>query len=925
MSRANEPDLSNGNGGHPGSGQASRPWHTLSGRDVARILRTDPENGLSEAGAAERLRQYGPNALAETPGRSPLAILLEQFRSLIVGLLVAATVVAFAMNEQIEGVAILVVILLNAAIGFATEWKAERALTALRRQTVSKAHIIRGGEEAEVPASRLVPGDVVVLDAGARVPADGVLVETVQLEIEEASLTGESQPVSKSPDPVPDEDVPLGDRTNMAYMGTTVTSGRGRIIVTSTGMRTEVGRIGELIEETSARETPLELRLAQLGRALVGVVLVLCAVIVTVGWLRGVADLGHLLEVGISLAIAAVPEGLPAVATMTLAIGMQRMARMRALVRQLPAVETLGSTTVICTDKTGTLTRNEMTVRAFQLGDRQVEVTGVGYSPAGEFRLDDRAIGPKADEHLILALRIGALCNDAEIDRDGDAVTVLGDPTEAALLVAAEKAGLDLDTRERDYPRLAELPFSSETRRMVTVHRTPDERTVAYVKGAPGVILEASESQLTASGSRPLGPREREHCTRLNEELAGRALRILALAYREVPEEYEEKDLTGGYVFVGLVGMIDPLREEAKEAVTTCRKAGIRVVMITGDQAATAAEIGRQLGIDRDPRGRALRAVHGRELAGLDDEGWRQVTAEAGVFARVSPEHKLRIVEALQADGEVVAMTGDGVNDAPALKRADIGVAMGIKGTEVAREAADMVILDDHFATIVAAVEQGRIIYANIVRFIHYLFSCNLSEILVVFLAILFGWPLPLAALQVLWLNMITDVFPALALALEPSSPDAMQKPPRDPDEPLVPWPFVGLIAWQGLLLTAVTLGAFALGMEWYGSAGTGLRRAVTVAFMTLALTQVFHVFNARSQRRSAFDRLFTNAWLWAAVLTCVLLQLAAVNWPFLQGILHTAPLALIDWAVVLAFSLAPVVVVELVKFTQSLASKRKG
>jgi Ca2+-transporting ATPase len=605
---------------------------------------------------------------------------------------------------------------------------------------------------------------------------------------------------------------------------------------------------------------------------------------------------------------------------MTLALGMQRMTRMRALVRRLPAVETLGSTTVICTDKTGTLTRNEMTVQGFQLGERWVEVTGVGHDPARQFREGGRVLDPGADEHLALALRIGALCNDARLDREGGAVTVLGDPTEAALLVAAEKSGLSRDALERDYPRVGEVPFSSETQRMITVHRTPHGKTVAFFKGAPAVVLEASQSQMTPSGSRPLTAEDRRLWATANEQMARKALRVLALAYREVHEGYGEADLDGALTFVGLVGMIDPLREEAKEAVAICRQAGIRVVMITGDQVATAAEVSRQLGLDRDLAGRPLRVVHGRELAGLDAAGWKEVVTEAGVFARVSPEHKLRIVEALQADGEVVAMTGDGVNDAPALKKADIGVAMGVKGTEVAKEAADMVITDDNFATIVAAVEQGRIIYANIVRFLHYLFSCNLSEILVVFLAILLGWPLPLAALQVLWLNMITDVFPAMALALEPSSPDAMKRPPRDPDESLLSRRFVGLITWQGLLLTGVTLAAFRLGLGWYGEEGAGLRRAETLAFMTLALAQVFHAFNARSQRRSAFDsRLFTNGWLWAAVLVCVLLQLAAVSWPFLQVVLQTTPLTGADWAGVLGLSLAPVGVVELVKLTQRL------
>jgi Ca2+-transporting ATPase len=568
---------------------------------------------------------------------------------------------------------------------------------------------------------------------------------------------------------------------------------------------------------------------------------------------------------------------------------------------------------IICSDKTGTLTKNEMTVRAYQLDGRRIEVTGAGYRPEGEFLEDGKRLDAKTDEHLALALRIGSLCNDAKFD--GKEGRLHGDPTEGALLVAAEKAGMKQADVQAAYPRLSEVPFSSQAKRMVTVQRTPEGKTVAYVKGAPGVILDASERQFTASGIEPLTAEQRKDFLRLNEELAGKALRVLGLAYRELPAEHDVEALESDYVFVGLVGMIDPLRDEAKEAIARCREAGIRVIMLTGDQLATAREIGRQLGLDRDSQGRELKTVHARELANLDAAGWRRITREAGVFARVAPEDKLRIVEGLEAEGEIVAMTGDGVNDAPALKKADIGIAMGIKGTDVAKEASAMIILDDNFATIVSAVEQGRIIYANILRFIHYLFSCNFSEILVVFFAILVGWPLPLAALQVLWLNLVTDVFPALSLALEPSSPDAMKRPPRDPKEALLGRDFIFLIAWQGMLLAATTFGVFGLGLGWYGTTGAGLDRAVTLAFMTLALAQVVHVFSARSQNRSIFTRrLFTNGWLWAAVGLCVLLQLAAVYWPFLQTVLHTTPLGLADWGVIMGAILLPVAVIEAVK-----------
>jgi Ca2+-transporting ATPase len=898
---------------------ASEPesWWAKSVSEVARSFHTDLTTGLTDAEATRRRVQHGPNALAEARTRSVLSLVVGQFKSLIVALLVAATAVAFVLGEIVEAVAILVVILLNAAVGFWTEWRAEQALTALQRQAVARARVLREGAEHEIAAADLVPGDIVLVDAGARVPADGRVVHGAQLQVAEAALTGESLPVTKTIEPIRDAEAALGDRRNMTYLGTAVTHGRGRLLVTATGMRTEVGRIGTLMDAAGGRETPLERKLTQLGHALVGIVLVLCAVIVAAGWLRG-NDLLHMLEIGISLAIAAVPEGLPAVATMTLALGMQRMARLGALVRRLPAVETLGSTTVICTDKTGTLTRDEMTLRALQLGERRVSVSGSGYALSGAFSEGGRTLDALADDSLALALRIGALCCDATIDRSGADAVVLGDPTEGALLVAAAKAGIVKEALERESPRTAELPFSSEAKRMVTVHRTADADARAYMKGAPAVVLDASSERLTGDGVRPMTPEARQRVLVHNRELGGQALRVLALAYKDVPRDHGDADLAGGFVFVALVGMIDPLRQEASAAIETCRLAGIRTIMITGDQEATASEIGRQLGLDRDPSGRPLRTAHDRELAPLDAAGWRAIAVDVGVFARVSPEHKLRIVEALQASGDVVAMTGDGVNDAPALKQADIGVAMGIKGTDVAKEAAAMVITDDNFATIVRAVEQGRVIYANILRFVHYLFSCNLAEILVVFTALMLGWPLPLAALQILWLNMITDVFPAMALALEPSNPDAMKRPPRDPKESLMTPRFVLLIGWQGALLAAVTLIAFLIGQRWYGTADHGPRHASTMAFMTLALVQVFHVFNARSQLRSAFTaRLFTNGWLWAAVSTCLLLQIAAVYTPFLQRVLHTTPLTAADWGVALGLSVFPVAVVELVKLIQ--------
>ncbi len=889
-------------------------WHSLDVDQVARKLQSDAARGLSRDEAARRLEQYGPNSLAQSKGRSALTIFIAQFRSLMVLLLGAATVIAFAMGEHVEGLAVLVVILLNAAIGFFTEWKAELTLSALQRQIVPLAHVVRDGAEHQIAATDLVPGDLIVLLAGARVPADGRVIESARLQIEEAALTGESVSSSKKVEVIGDPHAPLGDRFNMAFMGTTISDGRGKLLVTATGAQTEVGKIGRLIDEAGNRETPLEIKLAKLGRLLIVIVLALCGVIVLAGWYRGVSDFWHMLTLGISLAIAAVPEGLPAVATMTLALGMQRMAKLGALVRRLPAVETLGSTSIICTDKTGTLTKNEMTVRAIVLPDVRIELTGSGYDAEGEFQRNGKPFAPLNDERLMLALRIGLLCNDAKVDRDDGAPVVLGDPTEAALVVAAEKAGLHADELQQQFPRVSEVPFDSDAKRMVTVHRTAEGKTVAFVKGSPGALLTASVSQVSGAA---LDESARRKWLDMNESLAKDALRVLGLAYRELPESYSDEDLHRELTFVGLVGMIDPLRDEAKAAIATCRAAGIRAVMITGDQEATAAEIAKQLGIDIDPKGDRLRIVHARELTNLDEAGWDRITGKAAVFARVSPEHKLRIVESLQRQGHVVAMTGDGVNDAPALKKADIGIAMGIKGTEVAKETAAMIITDDDFSTIVDAVEQGRIIYANILRFIHYLFSCNLSEILTVFIALIAGWPSPLAALQILWLNLITDVFPALALALEPSAPGMMKHPPRDANESLLTPRFLGLIAWQGALLSLAALTVFYLAIRAYGETGEGLQHATTLSFMTLALGQVFHAFNARSQRRSAFHRMFTNPWLWAAVICCVALQLCAIYVPFLRTVLKTTPMNVADWALVAAAALGPIAVVEVVKAVQ--------
>jgi P-type Ca2+ transporter type 2C len=898
--------------------------HTRSAHEVARLLGTDLDEGLGDDEWPRRLRRLGPNTIEAVPRRSWIAIFLAQFKTLVVLLLLAASVVAFTLEETVEAIAILVVIVINTTIGFVTEWKAARALTALRAQAVAHAHVVRDGRERRVAASELVPGDIVFLEAGEQVPADGRIIESVRLQLDEASLTGESLSVSKHDAPLDGPDVVLAERSNMAFLGTVVTDGRGRMVVTGTGKDTEMGRIGRMLDETDTRDTPLERRLAVLGRSLIMVVVAVAAIIVGAGWLRGAATFTHMLEIGIVLAIAAVPEGLPAVATMTLALGMQRMARRRALIRRLPAVETLGSTTVICTDKTGTLTRGEMTVVSLALRSREIEVTGVGYAPRGELRTDGHALGV-IDEELQLVVRIGALCNDAHVDRVGGEELVIGDPTEAALFVLAEKAGLSPATLEREYPRVREIPFDPEAKRMVTVHRDAENRLVAYVKGAPASVLGRCRYQLGAGGPVPLDDDARNEWVERNRTFARRALRVLAFAYRPLEETGPEATLDGDLIFVGMVGMMDPIRPEARTAVARCREAGIRTVMITGDQVETAAEIARDLGLDRSVEGKPLRTVHARELADLDAEGWAEIVSEAAAFARTSPAQKLAIVEALQAQGHVVAMTGDGINDAPALKQADVGVAMGIKGTEVAKQSADMVILDDSFATIEFAVEEGRVIYANILRFARYLFSCNMSTILTVFVAVMVGWPPPLTALQILWINLVVDVISATSLALEPSAPDVMKSPPRDPQEPILGRSTAATILGHGSLIAASTLLVYFIA---FGMDPDDHMRAhtTTLAFMTLALAQVFHAFGARSRDKSIFSSwVLKNPWVWGAVGICVFLQILAVSVPLLNRVLHTMPLAGRDWGLVLVGAIAPVLVVELIKLARRLGRKRAG
>jgi Ca2+-transporting ATPase len=872
-------------------------WHALNAAEVAAQLGVEPASGLTTSDVKERIARYGPNALQEIRPRAAWRILLDQFASIVVALLGVAAAVAWITSDVLEAMAILVVLVINALVGFLTEWQANRALDALRRQTLTTTRVRREGVETTVDARELVPGDIIILNAGDRVPADARLLEASRLQTEESALTGESTTVDKEVVPVP-LDARLAERRSMLYLGTAVASGRAIALVVETGTHTELGRVGRLVATSIKEHSPLETQLAKLGHRLVYIVLAIALIVMFAGWLRG-DGLWMMVEVGISLAVAAVPEGLPAVTTLILALGVMRMARQRAIMRRLTAVETLGSTTVICADKTGTLTENRMTVREYFLADgRTIEIGGNECTVAG-------------DELLERALRIGVLCNEAAFRADGnpDAVTI-GDPTETALLVVADALVLDVSHERALHPKLAEQPFHASTKRMTTLHRRIDGQHFAALKGAPGVVLEACSSYATdAGGACPMDTEAHARFESINEQMADRALRVLALAVKHFEGEVtslSDEELESGYTFLGLVGMIDPPRSGVAEAITRARIAGIRTVMLTGDQLNTGRAIARELGLG----GNQPRALHARDLIGADQNQLAELARTTDVFARVSPEDKLRIVAALQQAGEVVAVTGDGVNDAPALKRANIGIAMGHRGTEVAKEAADVVLADDNFATIVRAVEGGRAIYANITKFVHMMFSHNLGEVLMIFTAIAGGWALPLLPLQILWMNLVTDVFPALALAVEPASPEIMKQRPRDPSRTLLSTRLMILIGWQAVMIAAIALAAYLWALQLYGPGA----HSRTIALFAIIGAQLGHMFNCRSRTRSAFTGLFSKPFIWIAALIVIGLQLVAVYASPLARVLGTVQPSAIDWLVVVVCFIAPIVVVEATK-----------
>ncbi len=894
-------------------------WHCLESDEVLGRLRTDRAQGLTSAEAAARLSQHGPNVLVERGARSSFSILKDQFASVMVLLLVGAGIVSAVLGEYTDAAAILAIVVLNAILGFVQEYRAERALEALRSLAVPTVRVRRDGHVAEMSARELVPGDIVLLEAGSHVPADGRLLEAVNLRVQEATLTGESEPVEKTADKLAAGDRSLGDRRNMTYMGTAVVAGRGTMAVTSTGMSTELGRIADMLQSVEREPTPLQRRMVQLSRGLLYAVAVLVVIVFLVGLLHHRADLRVLILTAISMAVAAVPEALPAVVTIALALGAQRMLKRRALLRKLPAVETLGSVDVICSDKTGTLTENRMAVTVLDVAGHRLEVT----PETGHEAMD--AAGERRPA-LDLLVAGGALCNDAvlELGEDGRH-RAIGDPTEGALVVAASRLGFDKAELDSSLPRVAEVPFSSERKKMTTVHRLTPGRfsellsvagittpCLAITKGAVDVILADAQSVVDCCRVVPLTEELRRRIEAANNRLAQNGMRVLGLAVcplDELPEIVDESTVERSSVFVGLVAMIDPARAEVKDAVATCRTAGIRPMMITGDHPLTARYIAAELAM-ADPE---LPVVTGVELARLSPDELERTVGETSVYARVAPEHKLAIVEALQKRGHVVAMTGDGVNDAPALRRADIGVAMGITGTDVSKEAADMVLLDDNFATIVNAVEEGRVIYDNIRKFLKYTLTSNAGEIWVMLLAPFLGMPMALLPVQILWVNLVTDGLPGLALTVEPAERNTMRRKPYHPSDNIFGRGLAIDVVWVGLVMgvTSLAVGFF----SWLANHNGPWQ---TMVFTTLTMGQMGNALATRSECDSLFSGgRRANYFLYGTVVLTLGLQLGVTYLPILQPVFHTKPLSVFELAVSLAASTVVFWSIELVKLVR--------
>ncbi|MBM4443819.1 MAG: cation-translocating P-type ATPase [Chloroflexi bacterium] len=887
-------------------------WHNLT---VAETLdRTASRlEGLRREEAQRRLVEYGPNEMQREKKASPWRMFLGQFKSVLIIILLVAAAISAVLAAIGEGeslwdpIIIVVVVAVSVVLGFIQEYRAERALEALRQMIAPTSAVIRDGEETMEPSRGLVPGDVIVLRTGDRVAADARLLEVVGMKMDEAALTGESVTVGKVSGPLP-ADAALGDRRNMVYAGTSVAYGRGKAVVTATGMNTEFGRIAGMLQGVEEPRTPLQASLDRFGKMMAASLLAVSALVVILVLLRLKLDVLDILIWGVSLAVVVVPESLPVIVTVTLAFGVYRMAKKHALVRKLHAVETLGCTTFICSDKTGTLTQNQMTVRKIHVDGQEIGVGGTGYEPRGEFRRNGDLVAAKDGSALHRLLLIAALCNDAGLVASDGEWSVRGDSTEGALIAVSGKAGLDPEVLSKMMPRIGEIPFSSERKMMTTIHQSP-EGGLACTKGALEMVLDACSRIETEGRVRGLLTEDREQVLEVNKQMAADGLRVLSMAYKPVqrdswtPEEVERE-----MVFVGLVGMIDPPREEARQAIETCQAAGMKAAMITGDHKATAVAIATELGLLRGGL-----AVSGADLEGMTDRDLEETVEKIEVYARVSPVHKLRVVEALQKRGHVVAMTGDGVNDAPALKRADIGVAMGVTGTDVSKEAAHMVLTDDNFASIVAAVKEGRSIFSNIQKCIMYLLSCHIGELVLMVLAVLVGTPLPLVAVQLLFVNIATDGPPALALAFDPPDPDVMDRPPRDPRKGIFAGPVTRMIvlmaAWTGL----TTFGVFYWALHYTGRTGEEARiYAQAMCFVNLLLIEKFTALSCRSERDTVFKiGFFGNKWLLLAIVGTMALSLPIIYVPSLQDYFHTYSLSLADWGIVALASCTLFVAVE--------------
>ncbi len=940
-------------------------WHTLELEDVHTQLGAHSQ-GLTSEEAARRLEQFGHNELKEKPRPTFFQLVLVQLNNFIVILLIVASVISALLGDWIEAAVIMLIVVLNAILGVIQESRAEEALAALKKMAAPECHVLRDGQRVTVTARDLVPGDIVFLEAGNFVPADMRLIEAVNLRVEEAALTGESVPVQKDAALVLDQEATLGDRKNTAFMGTVVSYGRGRGIVVGTGMKTELGLIADMLQAVEEEGTPLQARLDQLGKTLGVGALVICGIVFLVGlWRLGVFTEGITAEntelivdyfmIAVSLAIAAVPEGLAAVVTISLALGMREMVHRHALIRRLASVETLGSATVICSDKTGTLTQNVMTVTRLWVDGKFVEVSGSGYEPVGDFSIAGEKLDLQKYPGVTTALWVGVLNNDAVVEPVSDdgssAFRIIGDPTEGSLLVAAAKAGASLEELAVAYPRRKEIPFDSALKRMTTVHEitwikdkgvspfhddTHLNSHAVTVKGAPDLVLGlCTHYQSLDDKVLPLDDQVRRAIQDANDGMTRDALRVLGFAYRvepDIPDELSREFAERGLIFTGLIGMIDPARPEVKPALEKARRAGLRTIMITGDYPNTGRAVAESIGLLRP--GHKVRT--GAELNDMDDATLIKEVKKTDVFARVSPEHKMRIVDALRANDEVVAMTGDGVNDAPAIKRADIGIAMGITGTDVAKETADMVLTDDNYVSIVAAVEQGRVIYSNIRKFVFFLLSSNIAEVMIIFLATLAGLPMPLTVIQLLWLNLLTDGAPALALAMEKGDPDIMERPPRPKSESIVNGSMQLGMLIQTFTQTGAVLSAFFLGLYWHLEAGAivpsgmnpilyvlqhdwsgiDVQTAETMAFVTLSLCELFRAYTVRSERASIFRLgVFSNKYMQYAVALSIFLLLLVVNTPFLQPIFNTHFLSGKEWLIVLGLALIPAVSEEITKF----------